>query len=67
MASPVDLFGKTNRDGGANVVFYKSLKNLHDWTIVIQARGFIFLRHRDDDRFFKGGGNHKGSEGLIKD
>ncbi len=40
----------------------KSLKNLHDyrceghWTIVIQARGFIVLRHRDDDGFFKGCG-----------
>ncbi len=40
----------------------KSLKNLHDyrceghWSIVIQARGFIVLRHRDDDGFFKGGG-----------
>ncbi len=33
--------------------------------IVIQARGFIVLRHRDDDRFFKGGGNHRGSKGLI--
>ncbi len=37
---------QSNRDGGANVVLYKSLKNLHDcrcegnWTIVIQARGF---------------------------
>ncbi len=44
-----------NRDGEANVALYKSLKNLHDycnWTIVIQARGFIILRHRDDDRFF---------------
>ncbi len=38
-----------------------------NWTIVIQARGFIVLRHRDDDRFFKVGGNHRGSEGLIKD
>ncbi len=35
--------------------------------IVIQARGFIVLRHRDDDRFFKGGGNHRGSKGLSKD
>ncbi len=35
--------------------------------IVIQARGFTVLRHRDDDRFFKGGGNHRGSEGLIED
>ncbi len=25
------------------------------------------LGHRDDDRFFKGGGNHRGSEGLIND
>ncbi len=51
----------------------KSLKNLHDyrceghWTIVIQARGFIVLRHRDDDGFFKGGGNYRGSKGLIED
>ncbi len=30
-------------------------------------RGFIVLRHRDDDRFFKGGGNHRGSKVLIKD
>ncbi len=35
--------------------------------IVIQARGFTVLRHRDDDRFFKGGGNHRDSEGLIED
>ncbi len=35
--------------------------------IVIQARGFTVLRHRDDDRFFEGGGNHSGSKGLIKD
>ncbi len=35
--------------------------------IVIQTRGFIVLRHRDDDRFFKGGGNHRGSKGLIED
>ncbi len=47
-----------NRDGGANMVLYNSLKNLHDYwckgnrTIVIQARGFIVLRHTDDDRFF---------------
>ncbi len=34
---------------------------------VIQTRGLIVLRHRDDDRFFKGGGNHRGSKGLIKD
>ncbi len=46
---------QSNRDGGANVVLYESLKNLHDywcerkWTIVIQARGFTVLRHRDDD------------------
>ncbi len=52
--------------------FFNSLKNLHDcrcegnWTIVIQARGFTVLRHRDYDRFFKGGGNNRGSEGLIK-
>ncbi len=58
MASSVDLFRQSNRDGGANVVLYKSLKNLHDcrcegnWTIVIHARGFIVLRHRDDDSFF---------------
>ncbi len=26
-------------------------------TIVIQARGFTVLRHRDDDIYFKGGGN----------
>ncbi len=64
---------QSNRDGGANVFLYNALKNLHDyccegnWTIVIQARGFIVLRHRDDDRFFKGGGNHRGSKGLIKD
>ncbi len=24
-----------------------------NWTIVIQARGFTVLRHRDDDRFLK--------------
>ncbi len=35
--------------------------------VVIQARGFTVLRHRDYDRFFKGGGNHRGSKGLIKD
>ncbi len=35
--------------------------------VVIQARGFTILRHRDYDRFFKGGGNHRGSKGLIKD
>ncbi len=34
--------------------------------IVIQARVFTVLRHRDYDRFFKGGGNNRGSEGLIK-
>ncbi len=34
---------------------------------MIQARGFTVLRHRDDDRFFKGGGINRGSEGLIKD
>ncbi len=51
----------------------KSLKNLHDyrceghWSIVIQARGFIVLRHRDDDGFFKGGGNYRGSKGLVED
>ncbi len=62
-----------NRGGGANVVLYKPLKHLHDygcegnWVIVIQARGFIVLRHRVDDIFFKGGGNHRGSKGLIKD
>ncbi len=75
MASSVDLLGRlgklkrvqSNRDGGANVALNKSLKNLHDywceghWTIVIQARGFI------DDGFFKGGGNHRGSKGLIED
>ncbi len=44
---------QSNRDGGANVFFYKSLKNLHDywcegnWTMVIQARGFTVLKHRD--------------------
>ncbi len=49
----------------------KSLKNLHDyrceghWSIVIQARGFIVLRHRDDDGFFKGGGNHRGSKVVF--
>ncbi len=54
-------------------LFTSLSKNLHDywceghWTIVIQARGFIVLRHRDDDRFFKGGGNHRGSKGLVKD
>ncbi len=64
---------QSNRDGGANVALNKSLKNLHDyrceghWSIVIQARGFIVLRHRDDNGFFKGGGNHRGSKGLIKD
>ncbi len=64
---------QSNRDGWANVALNKSLKNLHDywceghWSIVIQARGFIVLRHRDDDGFFKGGGNHRGSKGLIKD
>ncbi len=67
MASSVDIdiraIGKlkrvqSNRNGGANVDLYKSLKNLHDylckgnWTLVIQARGFIVLRHRDDNRFF---------------
>ncbi len=36
MASSVDLFSKlkrvqNNRDGGANVALYKSLKNLHDY------------------------------------
>ncbi len=70
MASSVDRLGAIGklkrvqriRDGGANVVLYKSFKNLHDywcegnWTIVIQTRGFTVLRHRDDDRFFKGGG-----------
>ncbi len=35
--------------------------------IVIEARGYTVLRHRDDDRFFKGGGNHRGREGLIED
>ncbi len=35
--------------------------------IVIQARGFTVLRQRDDDRFFKEGGNNRGSEGLIRD
>ncbi len=35
--------------------------------IVIQARGFIVLRHRDDDGFFKGGGNYRGSKGLVED
>ncbi len=40
---------QSSRDGGANVFFFKSLKNLHDcrcegnWTIVIQARGFTVL------------------------
>ncbi len=34
--------------------------------IVIQVRGFTVLRHRDYDRFFKGGGNHRGIHGLIK-
>ncbi len=64
---------QNNRDGGANMVLYKSLKNLYDywcegnWTLVIQARGFIVLRHREGDRFFEGGGNHRGSKGLIKD
>ncbi len=44
---------QSNRDGGANLFFYKSLKNLHDywcegnWTMVIQARGFTVLKHRD--------------------
>ncbi len=28
---------------------------------------FTVLRDRDDDRFFKGGGNHRGSKGLIED
>ncbi len=77
VSRPIWAIGKlkrvqSNRDGGANVVLYKSLKNLHDylcegnWTIVIQARGCIVLRHRDDDRFIKEGGNHRGSKGLIK-
>ncbi len=58
MASSVDLFGRCNRDGGANAVLYKSLKTFMtkncegNWTILIQARGFIVLRHRDDDSFF---------------
>ncbi len=47
---------QNNRVGGANVVLYKSLKNIREnvfvsegsWTIVIQARGFIVLRQRDD-------------------
>ncbi len=34
--------------------------------IVIQARGFTVLRHRGDDRYVKGGGNNRGSKGLIK-
>ncbi len=45
----------------------KTFMTIDNWTIVIQARGFFVLRHRDDDRFFKRGGNHRGSEGLIKD
>ncbi len=56
MESSVDLFGvQSNRDGGANVVLNKFLKNLLDywcegnWKIVIQTRGFIVLRHRDDE------------------
>ncbi len=55
------------------VALNKSLKNLHDyrceghWSIVIQARGFIVLRYRDDDGFFKGGGNYRGSKGLVED
>ncbi len=30
-------------------------------------QGLLFLGIGDDDRFFKGGGNHRGSEGLIED
>jgi hypothetical protein len=47
------------RYGGADVTLYKSLKNLHDyrcegnWAIVIQARGFIVLWHRNNDGFFE--------------
>ncbi len=58
---------QSNRDGGANVALNKSLKNLHDyrceghWTIVIQARGFTVLRHRDDDGFFFFGPEHTAS------
>ncbi len=37
------------------------------WTIVIQARGFIVLRHGMMMDFFKGGGNYRGSKGLIED
>ncbi len=50
----------------------KSLKNLHDyrceghWTIVIQARGFIVLRHRDDDGFFKGVGTTEVARDSLK-
>ncbi len=78
ISRPIWVVGKLKRvqsskNGEANVFLYKSLKNLHDcrcegnWTIVIQARGFTVLRHRDDDRYFKAGGNHRGSKGLIKD
>ncbi len=50
----------------------KSLKNLHDyrceghWTIVIQARGFTVLRHRDDMDFLKEVGTTEVARDSLK-
>ncbi len=50
----------------------KSLKNLHDyrceghWSIIIQARGFLVFRHRDDDGFFKEVGTTEVARDSLK-
>ncbi len=63
---------QSSRDEGANVFLYNSLLNLHDywcegnWTIVIQARGFIVLRHRDITYFLKGVGTTEVARDSLK-
>ncbi len=77
ISRPIWAVGKlkrvqSSRNGEANVVLYKSLKNPHDcwcegnWTIVIQARGFTVLRHRDYNRFLKGVGTTEVARDSLK-
>ncbi len=52
--------------------FFKSLSKTFmtvdegNWAIVIQARGFTVLRHRDDDRFLKGVGTTEVARDSLK-
>ncbi len=63
ISRPIWAVGKlkrvqSSRDGGGKCGSLKVLSKTFmtvnvraNWTIVIQARGFNVLRHRDDDRF----------------